>query len=84
MQALERAPAAPRFAFPSIRIRLPRLTPDIVVLVALLALYLTAGVLVTLVHHGLPGDAWSRVGNAYYVLFSRDPHLAAMGFVWNP
>src|SRR5207247_1561770 len=30
------------------------------------------------------GDAWSRVGNAYYVLFSRDPHLAAIGFVWNP
>ena len=30
------------------------------------------------------GDAWSRVGNAFYVLFSRDPHLAAIGFVWNP
>jgi hypothetical protein len=30
------------------------------------------------------GDAWSRVGNAFYVLFSRDPHLAAVGFVWNP
>lgn len=29
-------------------------------------------------------DAWSRVGNAFYVLFSRDPHLAAIGFVWNP
>jgi 4-amino-4-deoxy-L-arabinose transferase-like glycosyltransferase len=32
----------------------------------------------------LNGDAISRVANAYYVLFSRDPHLAAMGFVWNP
>jgi hypothetical protein len=30
------------------------------------------------------GDAMSRVGNAYYVLFSRDPHLPAIGFVWNP
>lgn len=29
-------------------------------------------------------DAMSRVANAYYVLFSRDPHLAAIGFVWNP
>lgn len=29
-------------------------------------------------------DATSRVANAYYVLFSRDPHLPAMGFVWNP
>lgn len=29
-------------------------------------------------------DAMSRVANGYYVLFSRDPHLAAIGFVWNP
>jgi hypothetical protein len=29
-------------------------------------------------------DAWSRVANASYVLFSRDPHLGAIGFVWNP
>jgi hypothetical protein len=34
--------------------------------------------------HLIPGDANSRVANAYYVLFSRDPHLAAIGFVWNP
>ncbi|BCY06878.1 hypothetical protein [Actinoplanes sp. L3-i22] len=32
----------------------------------------------------LPGDAMSRVANGYYVLYSRDPHLAAIGFVWNP
>lgn len=35
-------------------------------------------------NHLIPGDASSRVANAYYVLFSRDPHLAAVGFVWNP
>lgn len=29
-------------------------------------------------------DALSRVANAYYTLFSRDPHLGAIGFVWNP
>ncbi|WP_051281380.1 hypothetical protein [Actinomyces slackii] len=29
-------------------------------------------------------DSMSRVANAYYVLFSRDPRLAAIGFVWNP
>jgi hypothetical protein len=34
--------------------------------------------------HLVPGDAVSRLSNAYYVLFSRDPHLAAVGFVWNP
>lgn len=29
-------------------------------------------------------DALSRAANAFFVLFSRDPHLAAIGFVWNP
>ncbi|WP_028551442.1 ArnT family glycosyltransferase [Paenibacillus sp. UNC451MF] len=29
-------------------------------------------------------DAMSRVANAFYVLFSRDPHLGAIGFVWTP
>ena len=29
-------------------------------------------------------DALSRVANAYYVLFSRDPHLGAIGLIWNP
>jgi hypothetical protein len=35
-------------------------------------------------NHFVPGDAISRVANAYFVLFSRQPHLAAIGFVWNP
>jgi hypothetical protein len=34
--------------------------------------------------HLVLGDALSRVGNAYHVLYSRDPHLAAIGFVWSP
>ena len=29
-------------------------------------------------------DAVSRVASAYYVLFSGDPHLGAIGFIWNP
>ena len=29
-------------------------------------------------------DAMSRVANGYYTVLSRDPHLAAIGFVWNP
>ncbi|GAA2522400.1 hypothetical protein [Winogradskya humida] len=32
----------------------------------------------------IPSDSTSRLANAYYTLFSRDPHLAAVGFVWNP
>jgi len=31
-----------------------------------------------------PGDAMARMANGFYVLFSRDPHLAAIGFVWTP
>lgn len=30
------------------------------------------------------GDSLSRTANAMYVLLSRDPHVAAIGFVWNP
>lgn len=29
-------------------------------------------------------DAWARSAAGYAALFSRDPHLAAIGFVWNP
>lgn len=30
------------------------------------------------------GDAVSRTASAFWVLFSRDPHLGAIGFVWLP
>ncbi len=46
--------------------------------------YMAAAVVIVLQAHSIIGDAWSRVANAYYVLYSRDPHLAAIGFVWNP
>lgn len=29
-------------------------------------------------------DATSRLSNAFFVLYSRYPHLPALGFVWNP
>ncbi len=49
-----------------------------------LALYLTAGALLDFRYHSYNGDAVSRMANGFYVLYSRDPHLAAIGFVWNP
>jgi hypothetical protein len=66
-------------------ISLPRV-PITLVLTAIapLAMYLALGAVLAFGYHAIPGDAWSRVGNAYYVLFSRDPHLAAIGFVWTP
>ncbi|GMA50966.1 hypothetical protein GCM10025857_23230 [Alicyclobacillus contaminans] len=42
------------------------------------------GYFLCVVKYDIPNDALSRVANAYYVFFSRDPHLAAIGFVWNP
>jgi hypothetical protein len=30
------------------------------------------------------GDGQARLANGFYVLYSRDPHLAAVGFVWQP
>jgi hypothetical protein len=46
--------------------------------------YLALGAWFALVVRDIDPDTWSRTGNAYYVLFSRDPHLAAIGFVWGP
>jgi hypothetical protein len=50
----------------------------------LVAIYLGLGLLLML-HYGYHnGDAEGRTANASYVLFSRSPHVAAVGFVWNP
>src|SRR5690349_15003216 len=49
-----------------------------------LLLYLGAATLLVFGAHVVAADALSRVANAYYTVASRDPHLAAIGFVWNP
>jgi len=57
--------------------------PSATMFAALLLTYLTTGAL--LAYHGVVyGDALSRVASAQRVLFSRDPHLGAIGFVWSP
>jgi hypothetical protein len=38
----------------------------------------------TFIWHIGHGDAVSRTANAFYVLYSREPHLAAVGFAWPP
>ncbi len=48
------------------------------------AVYLTVAILLDFKYRILPLDAVSRMANGYYVLWSRDPHLAAIGFVWSP
>jgi hypothetical protein len=49
-----------------------------------LGLYVAVAAILVLRYGSIQGDAQSRVADAWYVWFSRDPHLAAIGFVWNP
>ena len=48
------------------------------------ALYVSVGVLLDFRYKSFNGDAVSRMANGFYVLYSGTPHLAAVGFVWNP
>ena len=54
------------------------------VFVTACAAYLVAAWQLAIEHHAIVFDAMARVANASYVISSRDPHLAAVGFVWNP
>ncbi len=49
-----------------------------------LGLYLTVAWFLDIRYHSFSPDAVSRMANGFYVLYSRDPHLAAIGFVWDP
>ena len=50
----------------------------------LFAGYFTLGAVMILRWNFFDPDGPSRVANAGYALMSRDPHLSAIGFVWNP
>src|SRR5438309_6829994 len=62
--------------------RLPR--TGLLVFGAALVLYLAVAVVLVFGANVILGDALARVANAYRILFSRDPHLASIGFVWSP
>lgn len=49
-----------------------------------LVLFLAAGWFLAVDRQFLMGDALSRVQSAQSVIFSRDPHVAAIGFVFTP
>lgn len=55
----------------------------LVLLVAALT-YLGLGLWLALDRHLHLEDPWARMANASYVVRGRQPHLAAIGFVWNP
>ena len=48
------------------------------------SVYLAVGYWLQVRHGFIIGDALSRVFAAQSVLFSRDPHLAAIGFIFTP
>lgn len=52
--------------------------------VVLSTLYFAVGSLLNVRYNLFDGDGPSRVAHAGFVLMSRDPHLSAIGFVWNP
>ncbi len=49
-----------------------------------LALYAGVGYWLQVKNGYILGDALSRVQSAQSVIFSRDPHLAAIGFIFTP
>lgn len=83
MSILAGARAAPSILWAG-ALRLPRVSAKAVGFVGLVALYLAVGAFVVFVTGSVPIDTWARVGNASYALFSRDPHLSAIGFVLSP
>lgn len=69
---------------PPARRAAPRAAGETALFAALALLYFTVGYLLLMRYHLFDWDSVSRVANAGYVLYSRDPHLSALGFVWNP
>ncbi|MCW3037733.1 MAG: putative rane protein, partial [Actinobacteria bacterium] len=58
--------------------------PGTLIFLAAFGLYAVVAALLVFRYSSFANDAQARTANAYYVMFSRDPHLAAIGFVWNP
>lgn len=46
--------------------------------------YIVIGTVLSMRYSLSDPDGPSRVADAAYVIFSRDPHLGAVGFIWNP
>jgi hypothetical protein len=61
-----------------------QLTRRSLLFVSVASLYLAIGAYLVFHSNLIMGDAFSRVGMAMRILYSRDPHVAAIGFVWGP
>lgn len=73
-------------AHASVPSRLPWRVPSAFTLFALgsFGVYAVFAYLLAIQDHVFIGDAISRMANTEYVLYSRNPHLAAVGFFWPP
>ncbi|MET0473787.1 MAG: glycosyltransferase family 39 protein [Mycobacterium sp.] len=58
--------------------------PPAALFAVLSSAYFAVGTVLMLRYNIFEGDGISRVANAGFTLSSRDPHLSAIGFVWNP
>ena len=47
-------------------------------------IYFAVAWLLDMRYQAFTPDAFSHMANGFYILYSRDPHLAAVGFVWPP
>ena len=54
------------------------------IFVSVTALYIAVSVFLVFRMHYMIDDAYARIDNAFDVLFTSDPHLAAIGFFWPP
>ena len=55
-----------------------------IVFLLALGVYLVAAVLLDFKYRTFALDSFSRMANGFYIIYSRDPHLSAVGFVWDP
>jgi hypothetical protein len=62
----------------------PARWPGVLLYWALAVGYFLVGAVLVLRYNIFEPDAPNRVANAGFALQSRDPHLSAIGFVWNP
>lgn len=58
--------------------------PPVALFFALVAGYVVINAILITRYNLFDGDGPSRVAHAGFALMSRDPHLSAIGFVWNP
>jgi hypothetical protein len=66
------------------RLRSRIFSEGFVVFLLAFALFFVVALVLGLRYHAISADAFSRMANGFYILFSRDRHLAAVGFVWTP